>query len=57
MAGGLRGVPGGWSLEFPLEVSHRSSHVSQGKKGPWLVGLFFGDEILPSYIPGLFHKP
>ena len=24
---------------------------------PWLVGLFFGDDILPSYIPGLCHKP
>ncbi len=31
----------------------------QRKRGPWLVGVFFGDEMQPSYtvIQGLFHKP
>ena len=39
-----------------LGVSYFTDPYKWGMKKPWLVGLFVGDEKLPSYI-GHYNKP
>ena len=51
-------LQGGWNRRLEQGAhnsTNKKTHLS--KKGPeWLVGLFVGDEKLPSLL-GLFHKP
>ncbi len=49
-------TPGNSASQWPFFWDGEFTLLNE-KKGPWLVRLYIGDGILPSYIPGLFHNP